>query len=84
MFVNVTNEQFHALQKLMQLEGIKTDTEIRDQLIGQLSAACMDNGGDFDPALARAGVNTELRVVHRNRANLSGASQNLAVFCGGR
>jgi hypothetical protein len=63
MYANVTPAQFQRLRELAQLEGLKDASWLRTQMIGQLSSAVLDNGGDFNAALARVGVETELRVI---------------------
>jgi hypothetical protein len=63
MHVYATPAQFQRLREIMALEGVKSDDELRTMLVGQLSACVLDNGGDFDSSLARAGVNTEIRVL---------------------
>lgn len=61
MTVFVTNAQFHWVRRTTQ--QVEDGLVCRSVLIGGLSLFLLENGGDFDPALARMGVETKLVVI---------------------
>lgn len=64
MYVNVTHEQFAAARHEQQRATITGDYR---RLAGMLACYVLDNGGEFDLDMAKAGWPTDLRVMEEEK-----------------
>ena len=62
MYVNVTPAQFAYIQDAMLRAEISRDQADIDHVIGSLCLCALDNGGEFNPNVART-IETKLIVI---------------------
>ena len=62
MVVNVTPAQYAYIAEAMLQAEMTRDPKDVQHVIGTLCLCCLDNGGDFDPRIARI-IETQIVVI---------------------